>query len=173
LERRLYEELQAAARSSIENSTQPTAASISEAFTAEIEEFLWHLKLLVGALGYRLFEHLDKIAEKSESVELFVKAARGADARGFLSAEGFVVRRGSIAAKDTTESMKQSPGYFGLRENLIHQGILAPGENGFVFQKDFLFASPSAAAAVVMGRTANGRIEWKDEKGLTLENLES
>lgn len=33
------------------------------------------------------------------------------------------------------------------------------------FSQDYVFSSPSTAAAVVLGRSANGRIEWKDAKG--------
>jgi hypothetical protein len=31
------------------------------------------------------------------------------------------------------------------------------------FARDQVFASPSAAAAVIIGRQANGRVEWKAE----------
>lgn len=36
------------------------------------------------------------------------------------------------------------------------------------FERDYLFKSPSAAAACLMGRTANGPVEWKDRAGRTL-----
>ncbi|WP_374519683.1 DUF4357 domain-containing protein [Hydrogenophaga sp.] len=38
--------------------------------------------------------------------------------------------------------------------------------------QDDSFSSPSTAAAVVLGRGANGRIEWKDAQGLTLKELQ-
>lgn len=34
---------------------------------------------------------------------------------------------------------------------------------------DYAFSSPSMAAAVVLGESANGRIDWKDGSGQTLE----
>ena len=34
------------------------------------------------------------------------------------------------------------------------------------------FSSPSTAAAVVLGRSANGRIEWKDAHGRTVKWLQ-
>lgn len=37
--------------------------------------------------------------------------------------------------------------------------------------QDFLCSSPSTAAAVVLGRPANGWIEWKDENGKTLNDV--
>lgn len=38
-------------------------------------------------------------------------------------------------------------------------------------ERDHLFSSPSAAAACVTGRTANGLIAWKDAQGRTLGDL--
>ena len=40
------------------------------------------------------------------------------------------------------------------------------------FTQDYAFSSPSTAAAVVLGRSANGRIEWKDAHGRTLKWLQ-
>lgn len=37
----------------------------------------------------------------------------------------------------------------------------------------YVFSSPSTAAAVVLGRSANGRTQWKDEKGRTLKELQA
>jgi hypothetical protein len=45
-------------------------------------------------------------------------------------------------------------------------------ENGmFVFAQDFLFKSPSAAAAFVLGASANGWSEWRDKDGYTLSEV--
>lgn len=38
--------------------------------------------------------------------------------------------------------------------------------------KNYLFNSPSYAAAFVLGTNANGRTSWKNEKGITLKDLE-
>lgn len=52
--------------------------------------------------------------------------------------------------------------YANLKQNLISTGVLAPTADGkYVFAKPYSFASPSAAAAVVLDRNANGRLEWK------------
>ncbi len=46
--------------------------------------------------------------------------------------------------------------------DLLKAGVLAPSTDGQlnVFTKDYAFSSPSAAAAMVAGRQANGRIQW-------------
>jgi hypothetical protein len=50
-----------------------------------------------------------------------------------------------------------------LGERLVREGAIVPGHDGRAmrFDRDQVFASPSAAAAVVVGRTANGRDDWK------------
>jgi hypothetical protein len=40
-----------------------------------------------------------------------------------------------------------------------------------VFPKDHLFNSPSMAAVSLMGRTANGWVEWKTKEGKTLDEV--
>ena len=42
---------------------------------------------------------------------------------------------------------------------------------GYIFTRDHLFSSPSMAALAVMGRSANGWLEWKDASGKTLDEL--
>ena len=46
-----------------------------------------------------------------------------------------------------------------LRPQLLEQRIIDPQTH--VFLQDYAFKSPSAAAAVILGRSANGRTEWK------------
>jgi hypothetical protein len=42
----------------------------------------------------------------------------------------------------------------------------------YIFTQDYVFGSPSTAAAVVQGRNANGRVDWKDHNGRTLKDLQ-
>ena len=41
------------------------------------------------------------------------------------------------------------------------------------FTQDYRFDSPSTAAGVILGRTANGRIEWKDSGGRPLKHIQT
>jgi hypothetical protein len=128
-----------------------------------------NLKLLTGALGYRLFEPL--VAHTVTTAdEYLINAARGANARGILTNDGMVVRGGSEAAISVVPSTPEA--IVSLRERLIQQGVIVSENSKFVFSRDHLFASPSTAAAVVMGRNANGRIEWKDAQGRTIKDNE-
>jgi hypothetical protein len=57
------------------------------------------------------------------------------------------------------------------RERLLAAGVMEERDGGYVFTQDFLFSSPSTAAAIVLGRSANGWVEWKDERGQTLSDV--
>lgn len=59
-----------------------------------------------------------------------------------------------------------------LRQELLANGVLVPGGEHLRFTQDYAFSSPSTAAAVVLGRSANGRTEWQDAQGRTLKALQ-
>ena len=58
-----------------------------------------------------------------------------------------------------------------MRERLIAEGILKQEGNKLVFTQDFVFGSPSTAAAIVIGHNANGWFYWKTLNGETLDQL--
>jgi hypothetical protein len=60
-----------------------------------------------------------------------------------------------------------------MRQQLKDQGALKEKTDHLLFIKDIEFASPSAAAAVIHGGSANGLTAWKNKDGKTLKELES
>ncbi len=111
--------------------------------------------------------YVDTVKDKYDFILIdCIKAARGADAKGIIVSDGFAVLRGSVAATSTTQSAN---GFIlQIRNDLIEKGIL---DHNFVFQKDYVFSSPSTAAAVVMGRNANGLMEWKTAEHQELKHF--
>ncbi len=70
----------------------------------------------------------------------------------------FIVLKGSAARHSW---VGVGGGYEALFKQLVAEGVLVAGAGGhLVFSDDFAFRSPSAAAAVVSGRSANGRKYW-------------
>ena len=55
------------------------------------------------------------------------------------------------------------------RKVLLEKNILKKENEVYIFQEDYIFNSPSGAAAVVLARNANGWTEWKDRSGKTLD----
>ena len=70
------------------------------------------------------------------------------------------------------QGLNKAPVQF-LEANLIRLGVLAQKGSDYVFTQDYSFSSPSTAASVVLGRSANGRLEWKDAQGRTLIVLQA
>ena len=169
LENKFYLLAKDAERSIVVNSNIPTCSSISEYDEAMLQEFISNTKLLVNALGYKTFDTLEDSSMKRQNnqVLFYIKAARGADATGVVVSDGFAVLKGSSIAVNTVPSM--SANLLQLRTSLITKGII---DSEYRFLKDHIFTSPSLAAAVVMGRNANGRTEWKTIDNRTLKSIE-
>lgn len=167
LESRLVQLANQAKRCVLDNGNHPTLPSLSESDLADAEGFLSEILLCFPVLGLGVFSALpvNKVPEK----RLYI-ISKGVEAQGAEMPEGFVVRAGSGAVKGEVPSchayLKE------LRVTLVENGVLKRSGNGYVFSQDYVFSSSSTAAGVVMGRSANGRIEWKTKDGKTLRELQ-
>ena len=150
----------------------PTQPSLSESEIAEMEAFMSNIKILVNTLGHKVFEEKREIKtpQQQRKSTFYIKAARGADASGEPTSDGFVVFKGSQAAIDTAKSMTSN--FLRFREQLIENGSLKEDKGCYIFSEDYVFSSPSTAASIVMGRNANGLNEWKMKNGTTLKEFE-
>lgn len=167
LESRLIELAKSAKRSDLDNGNIPQKPNLTEADQAEMEAFLDEMLLVYPVVGLSAFE-----AAKVESMsapQLFIKA-KGISATGYDTPAGFVVSRGSEAVVDWVPSAHKYA--LSLRDALVERGVLIRNGDRFVFAQDYTFESPSGAAQVIQGRTANGRVDWKDESGTTLKELQ-
>lgn len=114
---------------------------------------------------------LDNVVSKASP--LLSCKGKGVQASGYEASQGFVVKAGSQAVAETVPSMQQHVrGMFDVRQEQIANGVLVLSDGLYRFTQDYSFSSPSTAAAVVLGRSANGRIEWKDAQGRTLKALQ-
>ncbi|MDT0686213.1 GIY-YIG nuclease family protein [Autumnicola psychrophila] len=174
LESRLYETAIRVKRYDLDNANIPPRPVISESDQAEMEEFLENIKLLVNTLGFKIFEEL---RENSQTIEeeidntFCINSTRGANAKGQLTNEGFVVLKNSQIAGSVTKSFPKN--WLSFRQSLVEDGVIQNINNSLTFVQDYLFSSPSAAAAIVMGRSANGLTEWKLADGRILKAVES
>lgn len=142
------------------NSFQHTVMKRAQKATAL--EFIDHLKILMQALGYSILKAVGQ--KQSTAAYLSCKVGKG-HATGYVSNGGFVVLKNSTVSDVVTGSL--SKGYAALREKLVADGTIAND----VFQRDYEFSSPSAAAAIVKGRSASGNEEWKNKDGVKLKEL--
>lgn len=167
LEARLVELATAAKRCVLDNGNVPQPPSLSEADTAEVEGFLFDMLLCLPTLGYDFFERARESSSTSEGLQL---RARGVEARGVDTPEGFVVHVGARATKKETPSCH--PYLREIRAELVRQGVLLDKGEDYELVQDYTFASPSTAAGVLLGRSTNGRVEWRTSDGRTLKSLQ-
>jgi len=169
LEARLVELANRAKRCVLDNGNIPQPPSLSEADTADVEGFLDDLLLCLPILGIGFFEPAPE--RESRALRLTLKA-KGVEARGYETPKGFVVQANSQAVKDD----KMAPSIHGylrdLRVDLLRQDVFIDKSDRYELAQDYTFASPSTAAGVLLGRSANGRIEWKADDGRTLKELQ-
>ncbi|WP_420101503.1 GIY-YIG nuclease family protein [Bosea sp. (in: a-proteobacteria)] len=175
LEARLIEMAKAAGRVQLDNGQAPDAERrrLPEADRANMEAFLANLRVVLPTIGLDLLKPRPQLTQSSagevvtpsnSDVVFEIVHRSGVKASAIEVDDEFIVRSGSEARKDTQNVGR---GYQGLKDELIAQGVLATSFDGskFIFARDFGFSSPSAAAAVVLDRNANGRIEWKTADG--------
>jgi hypothetical protein len=167
LEARLVALASDAKRCELDNGNVPQFPALSEADKADAESFLADVLLCLPIVGVNVFEK--SAARGSKGRDLFIRA-KGIEARGVDSAEGFVVRAGSTVVKKEVPSIPDNVA--SLRRALIERGVLADEGEFFRLPQDYTFSSPSLAAAVVLARSANGRTNWKDASGRTLKEIQ-
>jgi hypothetical protein len=90
--------------------------------------------------------------------EFWLPIRGGARAHGRRCDGGFLVYAGSTAALEEWPSLTTPQRRH--RRNLRGTLGLAPAEGGLRLTRDVLFESPSQAAAVMVGHSANGADEW-------------
>lgn len=177
LESRLVQQAKAAKRVQLENGNAPTEPSLSEADRADMVVFLANLLSMLPVLGIHAFELpvAQTVGSKEAPAPLLRCERKGVIATGYDTTQGFVVKAGSTAVSSDREapsfSVHMAP-VQKMRQDIITRGVLKPEGDHLVFAQDYTFSSPSLAAAIVIGGSANGRIEWKDKAGRTLKEIQ-
>jgi hypothetical protein len=172
LEARLVQLANAAKRLPLENGNHPTEPTLSEPERAFVQVFLDNILGILPVLGIQAFEQSSKPDADKTSIELLCQG-RGANARGHDSPQGFVVHQGSTTSADVTPSLRDYfPHVAKLRDDLQKSGVLEKDGSMLRFTQDYTFSSPSLASALVIGRSSNGRTDWKDTNGRTLKEIQ-
>ena len=172
LESQLVSLASAAKRMPLDNGNKPMEPTLSEADRAYMDVFLNYILGMLPVLGIHAFEKSSLMTVKGETSVLTCHG-RGVTATGHDTPQGFVVQAGSSAAAAEVESLqKHFPSTCELRADLLKNGVLILENNTLRFTQDYTFSSPSQASAVVLGRSSNGRTDWKDSTGRTLKEIQ-
>lgn len=151
------------------NGTAHEYVSLPESDQADMAFFIEQLRTILPVLGFEFLrspvvaptdlstEPATHATEESPTFD-FTMPSKGIAATAREQDGQFVVLAGS-SVRGSWEGV--SGGYERLYEQLCASGVLAEKESGKrYFTTDTAFSSPSAAAAVVAGRSANGRLSW-------------
>lgn len=169
LESELLRLAKEAKQSKLDNGQGAVAPTLSEAELALADSFLQDILSIFPLLGLGVFEKTVTTAKKPG--DLLTIESKGIKASGYEDAKGFVVVKGSQLVKVETNTIHQYMST--LRKDLLAQGVIVDQGQYYAFTQDQVFTSPSTAAGVILGRTANGRIEWKNSDGKTLKQLQT
>lgn len=181
VESRLINVALAANRINLENisGTVGEYGLLPEADRSDMLEFIENIQMVMPVLGLDLWRATPKPTAKGaqESVNspefVLISQKTGLSAKAQEIDGEFVVQAGSIARTNWTEK-NWNNGYKKLHEHLQQIGILVPESEGVLrFAKEYVFSSPSAASAVIMGRADNGRKSWRTSDGTSYGEWQS
>ncbi|HEV2376064.1 MAG TPA: GIY-YIG nuclease family protein [Streptosporangiaceae bacterium] len=171
LESRFITLARQARRSRLVNGTAPVLLPLPEADVSDMEYFITQAKIVLPVLGvnilrsaatadYDMAGAASGLTRASSPVFVLHLKKDGIAAQAREIDGEFTVLEGSCARAAWTGAQHT---YRALHQKLVQEGALVPEPGGTTmrFSRDQVFASPSAAAAVVTGRQANGRVEWK------------
>lgn len=174
LEARLIAEADEIGRVPLENGNSPSAPSLSEAATANMEGFLEYLFLVLPAIGVDIFVRRTRATTPAGNAGLSSPSRidepvifetslkkEGISATAMLVEGEFVVQVGSLARGAWVGKAEHN--YHVLYDSLVKEGVLIKEGSNCRFTQSYAFRSTSAAAAVVKGRSSNGPSTWKVE----------
>lgn len=159
-----------AKRYDLENGTESSLPSLSEADMSEMEEFLENLKLLLSALGYPILHEVVAREQKDASDPVFICKGKDALATGRMTNDGFVVYQGSTATTNISNAVIDRNQKI-IEKLLLNKYLEKNGDNLYIFVKDYVFNSPSAASDIVLGNSTSGWKKWKTKDDRTLEEV--
>ncbi len=155
-------------RCELVNGTAHEYVSLPESDRADMAFFLEQIRTVLPVLGFDFLRELSRptttsLTATNQAVSvspIFTMVAQKYSASAIAQeVDGeFVVLKGSTARGEWGNAPHS---YEGLFKMLVANGVLKPTEDTrMVFAEDYAFSSPSAAAAVIHGRAANGRLVW-------------
>ena len=130
-----------------------------------MEYFLEQIQVILPVLGYEFLKEIKRASFNSLTPNVmtvdvgadFYLAIKDVNAKAKIVDGEFYVLQGSQVRREVSQPthnyMKN------LRPQLFINNIIS--SDTYTFNQDHLFSSPSAAAAVILGRSSNGRRRWK------------
>ena len=147
-----------------ENTQIPSKPNITAQNRFSVEEFFGYIQFLAQFVGCDIFAQ----EKAADARHLFHCIQGGCNATGYLNGDQFIMLAGSEIRPGNRSSI--TPAFAAQRKAFIadHCEI----KKGIpVLKHDCPFSSPSYAAGMCVGGSANGWTEWKDDQGQTLSQV--
>ena len=158
----------AAGRCEVMNGNEPPPGTVSEEKESELEEQVEFARLILSAIGYKIFEQ-QKISVPKLDGEIFQlsrevkKLGKKISAQMIRTSTGYKVLAGSDVSPLDDEAHLSA-----RMKELRHSEKVSDGK----LLEDLEFKSSSSAAQFVLGMSANGLTSWATTDGALLKDLE-
>lgn len=150
-----------------ENKQVPKCPELPEETLAELECYISTIEILFSTMGLKCFQTLENKDIKKKDI-LSCSDKYGSYGEGEYTEEGFLLYKGAKCKLVLHQGTK----HIAQRDELIASGKLKKEKDHYLLHENKVFPSVSTAAAIVLGRRANGWTEWKNKDGKTLDELE-
>ncbi len=178
LEARLVELARQAKRVDLSNIQTPQGRKLSEAQASDMEAFIGQLEVILPVLGVdaikvRPAPDSPKAASIESPIFRLELKKSGVSALAQQVGDEFLVLEGSRVvaswnATGTADSTRRAySAYRSQHQKLVADGSIAVQGKVGTLTRDIPFRSPSAAGAVALGRSCNGRKEWVSDAGIS------
>lgn len=150
------------------NDQKPKDPNLNAAENIKAKRFKEKVIIITSTLKYKLFDMPYSNNEKIDDTKniLLLKYGNEIYGKAIMTDEGFVVLKGSKLRKEYSDKIPTSL----LKRFLIERNSMDIENN--IYINDHLFKSPSMAGLVIIGRSCNGRLEWKDKAGKSIKEKE-
>lgn len=165
LESLLIQHARSVARCTLVSGTSHEYVNLPEADLADMAFFLEQIRTVLPVLGFDFLRDSTRLtalpgtqpSDVQESPFFVLEVPKHNIKARAQEVDGeFFVLQGSLAREEWVGTTRGS-----LFSDLEDSEVLVPNSDGLnVFSRDQAFSSPSAAASVVSGRSANGRTQW-------------
>jgi hypothetical protein len=153
------------------NAKSGNAISLPKMVRDEMDTYYDNMKIILPTLGYNILQaEKDLVGDKDQKDDKLFLDMSNLSASGSLTTNGLMVFKESMMSPNETPSLSGS--YSNMRKTLIDKGIVKRNGDKLVFTEDYEFASPSTAAALILGYSINGRIAWKYKNGQSIKDRE-
>lgn len=180
LESRLEALAHVADRYVLQNAQTPTLSSLPRAERDAMDELTEDIRLVLGTLGYPVLEPLlqplepslngnaPELIDSTSNVELSFSVHKLL-AKGVQTDSGFVIKKGSTAAKFNGDSL--SGRIVKFKNQLLADGRLIDDGEQLYLTEDVLMSSSSYAASLIAGTARSGPQSWVTPSGKSLKEL--